>query len=319
MMKKSKSELPTTITITSSSSKPKSKNNGGKKSTSEMLSNYKTKQEKGRNTEEEKRLQLRRLLAARSAHLPGYSWCADWIQWMRNNHPLLALCCRYKENPVGTGERLIILLGSISFGLAATNLVYLFYKIYDDANGNIIIISTGDDSVNSPGFTLTYEMFALWTLGSLIHALIDLLVWHITACGCCMPGACCSFCGCLRKLGPYITITLCALFFGVASTAVVMRANYEGSGGEGSFFELTQLQLNFRSYSFLLGYFIELVLVYFVYYPIMATIFFSGCLRPICCCIGGRPKELERQRAEKRKRAEQNREDLFEDDPYLKV
>lgn len=284
----------------------------------EMLSDYQMRQHIGHTARQEKSNKLRRLLASRSAHLPGYSWCGDWVQWMRNNHPLLALCCKYKENPIGVGQRLIILLGSISFGLAATNLVYLFYRIFDEANGTVITIATGDDDSVAHQFEVTYETVALWTLGSLLHSLLDLSAWHLTACACCMPGACCSCCGWLRTIGPYVTISLSAVFVAIATSAIIMRANYEESMGEGSLNELTGVNTNIRSYSFVVPYFVELSLVYFIYYPIMATLFFSGAVRPCLPCIGGRPKEIERQEQEKRKMelAAKNKE-TFDDNPYV--
>lgn len=278
------------------------KKDGERRSGAQMLEDYKARQHRGHTKEETDALQLRRLLASRSAHLPGYSWCADWVQWMRNNHPLLALCCKYKENPVGIGNRLVILLGSISFGLAATNFVYLFYQIHDEANGVVLTIKTGEDLGEPVEFILTYEMVAVWTLASLLHSLLDLGVWHLTACACCMPGACCACFGWIRTIGPLVTITLCAIFVALATTAVIMRANFvEGEGDGESLNGLTDLEVRVESLSFLVNYFIELGLVYFLYYPIMATVFFSGAIRPCLPCIGGRPKEIERQLNEKNK------------------
>lgn len=297
-------------------SKVETNNNGeGRKSVAVMLSEYKFKQEKGHTAKEEKRYELERLLAARSAHLPGYSWCADWVQWMRNNHPLLALCCRYRENPVGAGQRLVIIIGSVAFGLAATNLVYLFYKIYPDANGVVLEIKTGSDLGDSKPFVLSYEMVVLFTLASLLHSLIDLGAWHLTACACCMQGACCGCCGWLRKIGPYVAICMSASFVAVATSAVIMRANFEASDGQATGNDLTQLQnVKFESFSFLQGYFIELFLVWFFYYPIMATVFFSGAVRSCSFnLIGGRPKEIDRQREEKNKQAIEN----FHDHPSM--
>ena len=292
------------------------KKDEGRKTGAEMLAEYKLKQQIGHTKKEANELQLRRLLAARSAHLPGYSWCADWVQWMRNNHPLLALCCKYRANPVGIGNRLIILLGSISFGLAATNFIYLFYQVYDDANGVVLKIKTGENLGEPTYFSLTYEMVVVWTLGSCLHSLLDLCAWHLTACACCMPGACLGRCGFLRTLGPFLTVSLCAIFVVSAITAVVMRANYEQGGGDGkSLNGLTALEVEVESLSFLMGYFVELGLVYFLYYPIMATIFFSGAIRPCFPCIGGRPKEIERQLNEKKKL--EAMEETFHDDPIV--
>lgn len=282
------------------------------KSVAEMLADYKSKREFGHTAKDNKKLELQKLLAARSAHLPGYSWCADWVQWMRNNHPLLALCCRYRENPVGIGQRVVIITGSVAFGLAATNLVYLFYKIYPDANGVVLQITTGSEASGSKPFVLTYETVALWTLGSVLHSLIDLGAWHLTACACCMPGSCCSCCGWLRSVGPYVAISMAGSFVALASAAVIMRANFEKSDGQSV--GTTDLDFNFESFSFLQGYFIELFLVWFLYYPIMATVFFSGALRTFSFnLIGGRPKEIDRQQEEKRKQEIEN----FENNPYI--
>lgn len=289
------------------------KNEPKKKTAAEMLAEYNSKQHGGHTTRDEKKKELQRLLAARSAHLPGYSWCGDWIQWMRNNHPLLGMCCKYKEHPIGIGQRIVILISSIFFGLAATNIVYLFYNIVEDANGTVLEIETdGGDGK----FVLTYEQVAVWTIGSILHSLTDLGIWHLTACACCMPGACCGYCGWLRTLGRFATIAVCGLFVALGSTLLVMRANFEESEGEVEFNELTGLELKIQSFSFLSSYTVELALVWFWYYPIMATIFFSGAIRPVFPCIGGRPKELDRQRAEMRKRLE-NGEEMFEDDPYV--
>jgi len=261
-------------------------NSTGKKTVAEMLADYKLKEQRGHTRQSEDTQQLKRLLAARSAHLPGYSWCADWVQWMRNNHPLFGMCCKYRENPIGIGQRMVILIGSVSFGLAATNLVYIFYKTYEDADGTILDLTVGDDATNQ-SYELTYQMVALWTLGSLLHSLIDLCAWHLTACACCLPGGCLGWCGCLRTVGRYITIALCGIFVALATIAIIVRVNYEESGGEATLDELTTLEIErVESFSFLLSYLIELMLVYCVYYPIMATLFFSGAIRPCLPCIG---------------------------------
>jgi hypothetical protein len=99
------------------------------------LSEYNASQKTFGNNNNDRRNEineLRLLLAARSPHLPGHSWCGDWVQWMRNNHPLLGICCKYPDHPIGIRQRLIILVGSIAFGLSATNFIYLFYHLSDD-------------------------------------------------------------------------------------------------------------------------------------------------------------------------------------------
>ena len=176
-------------------------------------------------------------------------------------------------------------------------------------------MKTGDTTDEEAVFVITYEMVALWTIGSLLHSLIDLGAWHLSACACCMPGACCSFCGWLRTFGKYATLSLCFSFIALASTAAVMRANFEESNGSNSLNDLTDLDVEIRSFSFLSTYFVELTLVYFVYYPIMATLFFSGAVWSCLPCIGGRPKEIARQEEEKRKKL--GDDDTFRDEPIV--
>jgi hypothetical protein len=270
-----------------------------KKTAKEKLAEYQLKSQTGHSAQEETNLQLRRLLAARSSHLPGHNWCQDWTQWMRNNHPLIGLCFRYKENPIGLAQRLVILIGSISFGLAATNIIYLFYHIYDGADGTVVDVDL-DDTV---GFEITYEMIALWTLGGLLHSLIDLGVWHLQACACCLPGGCCGSFGFLRKLGGALTVVLATVFFVLAIIVVIMRANYE-TNQSANLTELAQMQLHrIETFSFLMGYGVELFLAYFFYYPLVATVMFSGVLKPLLCCLGGRPGAVAALKEQKKKQA----------------
>lgn len=140
------------------------------------------------NNAEDKERKIARLLAVRSYHLPGYNWCQDYVSWFKNNHPLLGLCCRHRLNPIGTGPRLIILLSSVCFGLIATNLVYLYYRYYDGNNRSIIKIDIGNDpEAYLAHIEITTESVVLWTIGGLVHSMIDLGLWHLTACACCLP------------------------------------------------------------------------------------------------------------------------------------
>jgi len=239
---------------------------------------------------------LRRLLAARSYHLPGNGWCGDWIQWMRNNHPLFGICCKYRQHPVGIGHRIILLLGSVSFGIAATNLVFLYYHLYEERNGTLLTIYLGDNN-----YELTYEMIVVWTLGSFLHSIVDLAVWHLAACSWCMPGGIFSCCQFMRIFGSYMTIIICAVFLAFGIWAILMRANYEEANGTTTIDELTDLEIQtIQSFSFLVGYFVELALAYFVYFPIMGTVMFSGMLRRCFPCLGGRQKEVDRYDAMKK-------------------
>lgn len=59
-----------------------------------------------------------------------------------------------------------------------------------------------------------------------------------------------------------------------------------------------------QSFAFLLTYLLELVMVYACWYPMLSTLFFSGAIWPIFPCIGGRPKELKRQKDEAQRNAQ---------------
>lgn len=234
--------------------------------------------------------EIRRLLARRSPHLPNHGWFADWVQYMRNNHPLLGICCKYRENPIDMAQRVIMLFGSIFFGLAVTNYVYLYFKISDHGDAVFFKINGWGDA----SYSLTYETAVLWTLGSVVHTSIDLLVWHLAACSACLPGGYCSCLGCLVQVGRYLTIGLCVMFGVFGTIGIFMRANYDEAAGKGdvSVQDLTEFQFdNIKSFTFLIGYCVELFLVYFVYYPIIATMLFAG-LIPF---VGGRQRELNRQ------------------------
>lgn len=79
-------------------------------------------------------------LANRAFHLPGYSYCADWCQYMVNNHLLFGMCscCRHSKHPIGTKMRAINLLGSAFFGLAITNCIWLAYIYYDQDPDSVL-------------------------------------------------------------------------------------------------------------------------------------------------------------------------------------
>lgn len=259
---------------------------------------------------------MRKLFSIRSAHLPGNNWCQDWMQYMKNNHPLLGLCCRHRLNPIGIGPRLVLLLASVSFGLVAINLVYLFYDYYD-ANGVLLEIKL--DGSDQGGFTITYYMIALWTIGGVLHSLADLGMWHLTACACCLPGSGChKRCGFLGKVGPYAAVAITAFLSAGATFAILLRASYEASNGNVDVInDDTWLNIgDVESFSFLMAYLSELGMVYLCWHPLLSTLYFAGAIWRIFPCIGGRPKEIQRQKDEA-KRVAHERGEHFEDDDIV--
>ena len=106
-----------------------------------------------------------------------------------------------------------------------------------------------------------------------------------------------------------------------ASFIVVLRASLTTSEvtdisnvtSAGLFDDEIQLQVDdTRSFRFLIGWAVQVVLSLFVYYPIIGSIFFSGILG--CCrlpLLGGRPREiwLEEQAAERKLRTARTEEE----------
>jgi len=271
------------------------------------------------NVEEEKR-RIVPLLARRSYHLPGNSWCDDWAQYMTNNHPLIGMCFHHPYHPIAVHQRVVCLIGSFAFGLAATNIIYLYFYFNEDVdanepileihfNTNHTFVEGGDDIDQFSSFTLTNGMLALWTIGGLSHSIFDLTVWYISVCACCHPGGMCDFIGKCRSVGSYAVIIFVSFIVAVATFLVVLRAaieasiynmnrdqnDYDPDEEKPSLMHMSGL----KSLSFVFSYLVEMGLALFVYYPIIGTIFFSGILGcgrlPF---LGGRPRDVRRQRDE---------------------
>ena len=276
-------------------------------------------------------------LALRSYHLPGYGYCDDWLQYLRNNHPLISLCCHHRLHPIKFGMRLVFLIGSIVFGLMLTNISWLwFFYSGSDQDEPAVTITVNDflGSDGSSNSTLTdggqptddenntieitqFTLF-LWTFGAALHALFDNTVWYITACVCCLHNRqhyhkfkCC---------GSYCVVFVTVVVTAIATFAVLLRVTIEEeqqteqpeeqalgvNGIEAGDGETVRIRFqDASSYSFLLSYTTELILALVVWYPVCFTILFSGILGcgrlPI---LGGRPYEvkLEEKQANKQGR-----------------
>ena len=175
--------------------------------------------------------------------------------------------------------------------------------------------------------TLTTGMLLLWTLGSCIHTTYNLLQWHIAACSCCRAGGMCESRACCPSLGKHLLRVLVAVIISMAVLIVLTRVainNSEDAARDDAmarsttnqtldtdsssaaasskvddsihFFDDDSLELEVHDVSefeFLVGYFVEMILALFVYYPIGGTLLFSGCLGcgriPL---LGGRPQEV---------------------------
>jgi len=256
--------------------------------------------------EAEEDIYLIRLLARRAMHLPNMNWWQDWVQYLKNNHPLIGLFFHHEKHPLRVGHRLYILLSSVAFGLAATNCVYLYYAYNNEEMDKILVdIVLDEHPLNFKkieALEVTYGMVALWTFGGVVHTVFDICMWYLSACACFLSGASCSRRGRYQLIGGYIVIALSAMFSALALFVVLMRAAYDRrlrlaeQGIVLEEFEWEELG-RIRNFSFLIGYGVELALVYFVWYPILITALFVGALPFI-----GRTREMSKQYRERQAR-----------------
>ncbi len=210
----------------------------------------------------------------------------------------------------------MILLGSLAFGLSATNAVYLYYLWADtDYDDSAFSISLGGDVVeNVTSNTLTIDishgMALLWTVGAAAHSFLDLTLWHMIACSYgCRKIACC------KVAGWNLAVATVMILVAVTSFVVVVRAYEAGEeeiqqhnntsiNGIDTTFGFGDGQADFR---YLYGYLIELVLSLFVYTPLVQILLFTG----ICGCgalpvLGGRPYEVRKSNRSRNNRGEKN-------------
>lgn len=269
-------------------------------SSRERLSQYSTKLT---GISEIDREQTIPALALRAYHLPGNDYCQDYRQYFSNNHPVLGICLHHNLHPVRFWMRIVILLGSIVFGLAITNVIWLWF-FYVEQDTVLFVLSASDGGVDSQQqVVVTKGMVILWTVGGVLHALFDNTIWFITACVCCLPGQRFGHLERYRRYGTYAVVMAVVVCAAIATLVIVIRA---ASGDGGSPVEDIDLQQvhDPSAFSFLASYGIELALSLFVYYFVFATILFTGILGcgriPI---LGGRPYEMTREQKRKERGA----------------
>jgi hypothetical protein len=255
--------------------------------------------------EEEDTRRLKRRLAARAYHFPGNTWCEDWFQYISNTHTVLGLFFHHPLHPLKLQERLVILFGSIAIGLTISNLTYMhFIKIGVDVDEELFRVNLAWMGMSE--VIITKLMLTLWTLGSFLHTVFDLGLWHMKACTLCRYGG--QIDDRMARWGRVVGLFIVVSAMAAGSYAVLLRASieYKGEGSEGSSVEEAIRNNEFyeidfggkRSFRFLLGYLVEFLLAMFVYYPIAVTIIFSGVLgcRGRIPILGGRPREIKKER-----------------------
>jgi hypothetical protein len=238
--------------------------------------------------------ELVQLLALQSYHLPRNSWIQDWIQFIGNNHPVFGICCHSKIHPIKSCTRVVALVGTFTFGLAMTNLFYVFFLWNPEFNRILATITTDD---GNESILLTTGMLLLWTLGGCIHGMFNLAMWHIAACACCQKGGCLERYACCPNLGSkMIRISVLCTFFlciMIILLRVAMNEKEEKNNQKQQQYQLEeeyqyinsrgidilfddQLDLNVQNiseFTFVLSYLVEMVFALFVYYPIGGTMY----------------------------------------------
>ena len=252
-------------------------------------------------------------LANRAYHLPGNSLCADWLQYMLNNHPIIGICCHHRLHPLKTRQRFIILLGSFAFGVGITNGCYLWF-ISTGRDSKQEIFSIDLNTPESAHYSVTAGLVLLVTVGSGLHTVFDRFVWSVSACRCCRAGG--RFesdsvnsprTGRCQDLGSYLVVFFVVLVMAGATFIVIVRAKMDDEGTSSIPYiqdnntTLTDIvdsvkDFELDDFSFMKAYCIEFAVSLLLYYPFFDTVLFSGvlgCYRlPM---LGGRPYEVRKE------------------------
>jgi hypothetical protein len=241
------------------------------------------------------------LLASRAYYIPGNSWCQDWMQFMTNNHPLFGICCHHKLHPIKSCTRIVALLGSFLFGLAMTNMFYLWYIWNPEFDQEVVSMTTTSGGI----WTLTTGMLLLWTLGGGIHASFNLLIWYIAACSCCRPGGCLENRACCPSFGKHSIRVMVVVIAIIAVFIVLMRVaignadtDLDDTNANDFDFFFTSEAWDFKiekgeEFDFVMAYMVQMISSLFLFYPLLATMLMFGV--PGCRSfplIGGRPYEV---------------------------
>jgi len=270
--------------------------------------------------EEELARKLVPKLAGRSYHLPGYTYRQDWLQYMLNNHPLLGMCCHHKLHPLKKRQRLVILLGSFAFGVAVTNLIYLwFLGSGRDHKQNVFEVNFSMQQNNSQGFHVSSGFLMLVTVGSGSNTLFDHFVWSVSACKCCRSGGCFESRGRCPNLGSYFVTFVVVFVVAFATCIAVLRASTDEESESVPLFQnrtdwnktkedleeiLDFNEFSMEDYSFLKGYALEFGVSLFFWWPVFETILFTGVLGcfffPV---VGGRPYAIRQEEKANKKSA----------------
>ncbi len=133
-------------------------------------------------------------------------------------------------------------------------------------------------------------MVSIWLNNGLLHAIFDVSLWHMSACTCLTSR---NNHRKLEEIGSYIVVGISGLLSGLALCAVLIRAlAMEKEKADAENLDWRDIE-KWEAFAFLAGFFVELVGVYFLIYPIVITIIFSGVFGCFPGKLGGRPRDLQ--------------------------
>ena len=276
---------------------------------------------------------IRGKLARRAYHLPGNTYCQDYLQYMMNCHLIFGLCCHDKRSPVKTKHRLLLLLGSLALGLIITNVLYLWGNeiFHDDeitskfrnwATTKIPTFNETTDAIEDASSRLKIATWSkltlLWSAGSSIHAMSDMMLWHTMSCGYCSyspSGAAtrresqiCGWATAIVIVMLLVIVNCVVAYFRVFPLTdddedgdemridEQMLATLVGDDEGEPAVDLMDLLME-GDFSFIYAFHIEFAVAQLVFAPIFMTTLFTGILG---CgrmpCTGGRPREVWKER-----------------------
>jgi hypothetical protein len=268
---------------------------------------------------------IRGKLARRAYHLPGNTYCEDYKMYMTNNHLIFGLFFYDKRSPVRIKHRVLILLGSLTFGLTITNVIFLWgNKVFHDEeitsafrdwatstfpklnNGTTDTNTIIDDASTRMKMYTGTQLTFLWTAGSGIHAAFDMTLWHMISCGYCWNLTSRQDCEMLGWVAAISIVMLMIIAMSVVAYFRIFPLTDDTVGmrvEEQMLLSLMDDELeavDLDDISFIWAFIIEFVVSLLIWTPFFMTTLFTGFLG---CgripCFGGRPLEVWKERTGK--------------------
>lgn len=279
---------------------------------------------------------IRGKLARRAYHLPDNTYCQDYKQYISNCHLIFGLFCYDYRSPVRMKHRLLLLCGSLAFGLNVTNVIYLWgNQVFHDEeitsafrewattiipaniyNGTVATNTILEDTILEDASArlkvdMGSQLTILWTVGAGIHAAFDMALWHMVSCGYCSYSSNATNRQDCLIFGWTTAISIVMLMI-IATCVVVyfrvfpMTEDEDGIRIDEQLLSLMDDEVEPAEvmgfllqgdFSFILAFIIEFAVSLFIWTPFLMTTLFSGLLG---CgrvpCIGGRPREVWKER-----------------------